>query len=184
MHIKITRQLKMVFSFALLIGLLVVALELINWAPSIIETESLRKYKTIELVKRKLHIERIYIPAYLPEDLNLKWPPAEIYAQKKPFVMVIMHFQQRDSKELGLIVHQVDARANYRPESKIKLSHIKKESKVLIKDRAGILITATCEDDSPCNQVSWREGNFILTVIGKDSPRDLIRIARSMVPDS
>ena len=66
MHIKITRQLKMVFSFALLIILLLVVLELINWAPSIIETESLRKYKTIELVKRKLHIERIYIPAYLP----------------------------------------------------------------------------------------------------------------------
>ncbi|TAL25017.1 MAG: hypothetical protein EPN94_06115 [Nitrospirae bacterium] len=183
MHIRITQQLKMVFSFALLITLLVVVLELINWAPSVIETESLRKYKTIELVKRKLHIERVYIPAYLPEDLNLKWPPSEIYAQKKPFVMVITHFQQRDSREPGLIVHQVDAKADYRPESKIKF-RVKRESKILIKDREGMLVTAICEDETPCNQVSWREGNFMLTVIGKNSQRDIIRIARSMIPDS
>jgi len=174
----------MVASFVLLITLLVVILELINWMPSVIEKESLRKYKTIELVGKELHIEKIYMPAYLPEDLNLRWPPAEIYAQKKPFVMISMHFQRRDSEDIGLIVHQVDAKANYQPESKIKFSRIKKESKVLIKDREGKLVAATCENDSPCNQVSWKEGDFLLTVIGKNSQRDLIRIARSMISDS
>jgi hypothetical protein len=173
----------MLASFGLLITLLVVILEIINWMPSIIEKEGLRKYRSMEFVRKKLHIEKIYMPAYLPEHINLRWPPAEIYAQKKPFAMIISHFHYRDSKDIGLIVHQVDANANYRPEPKIKFSEIKKESKVMIKDRPAVLITAICEGDKPCNQVSWREGDFLLTVLGKDSPRDLIRIAMSMIPD-
>lgn len=184
MHVRVLHRIKMVASFILLLTLLIVVLELISWVPSIIEKESLRKYKTIEAVRRKLHIEKIYMPAYLPEDLNLKWPPSEIYAQKKPFTMIIMHFQHRDSEDIGLIVHQVDARANYRPESRIKLIQIKKKSEVLIKNKEAVLIIAVCENDIPCNQISWREGDYLLTLISKDSQRDLIRIARSMIPDS
>ncbi len=184
MHSHMARQLKMIASFALLIGLLVVALELVNWMPSIIEKESLRKYKSIEFVRKNLHIERIYMPAYLPEALNVKWPPAEVYAQKKPFEMIIMHFQQRDSEEIGLIVQQIEAKAKYRPESAIKFSRIRKESSVLIKDRKGTIVNAICEDGSQCNQVWWEEGGFLLIVTGRDSQRDLIRIARSMIPDS
>lgn len=183
MNLRVIHQIKMFAFFILMIALLVVVLELINWIPSIIEKEGLRRYETIEFVRKKLHIEKIYMPSYLPEDLNLRWPPAEIYAQKKPFTMIIMHFYQRDSRDIGLIVHQVDAGANYRPESRIKFTEIKKESRVLIKGREGVLITAICENNSPCNRVSWKEGEFLLTVIGKHSRRDLIRIAMSMIPD-
>ena len=184
MRSRIIRQLKMLFSFALLIILLVAVLELLNWMPSIIDSESLRKYGSIELVKRKLHIEKIYMPAYLPEGLNLKWPPSEIYAQKKPFLMILMHFQHRDSADIGLTVYQVDSRTKYQPEPRIKIIRIKNKSRVSIKDREGTLVTAVCENDTPCNKVSWKEGDFLLTVTGKDSERDLIRIAGSMISES
>lgn len=182
MLFRIIKQLKMVASFTLLITFLVVILQLINWVPSIIDKEGLRKYKTIERVKRELRITEIYMPVYLPESLNLKWPPIEIYAQKTPFIMIIMHFQHRDSKDIDLIIHQIDAKADYRPEPKIKFSRIK-ESPVFIKDREGLLTIGICEDNRPCNQVSWREGDFLLVVIGKASQRDLIRIASSMTPE-
>ena len=183
MNSRILRQVKMILSFVILIASLVFVLKLVNWIPSLIDRESFRKFNSIESVRKELHIEKIYMPVYLPEDLNLGWPHQEIYAQKKPFTMIITHFQNRDSKGIGMIIHQVDASVNYMPESKIKFGKVKKESRILIKEREGILITGSCGNESICSQITWKEGDFVLIVTGKTSQRDIIRIAMSMIPE-
>ena len=175
---------KSAVSFAMLTAVLVGALAVANWMPSVIDREVLRKYTSVESVQRDLHMDKIYMPSYLPEYLRLNSIPVEIYAQKKPFSMVLLHFQSWDSKDIGLIVHQISAKADYHPESEIKLGSVIRRSKVSIKGRDGLLITAECEKRGTCNQVSWTEGNYLLKVISKGSARDVIRIAASMIPDA
>ncbi len=171
------------FSFALTVAVLVIALKFVNWLPMVIQKEALRKYGNIESVKSRLNIRDIYIPSYFPQ--NFRWPPTEIFAQKKPFAMIIMHFRCSDSKEIGLAIRQVDARSNYSPpDSNLKIKKLIKESRVLIKDRDAVLHTALCENNLSCNELLWKEGDFLLTIVTTASQRDLIRMAISIVPDN
>jgi hypothetical protein len=52
-----------------------------------------------------------------------------------------------------------------------------------MKGRPARLYTAFCPGRRPCAQVVWQEDGFSFTVIGKDSPVELLRIAESMLPE-
>jgi hypothetical protein len=169
----------MVFSFAVTVLIIVAVLKLLNWIPLSFQKEDMRKYKTVEDVKAKLKISRVYAPTYFPE--RIKWPPVEIFAQKRPFVMVMMHFTHVERSSFALSVYQVDAKANFEPKYKTELLYLKRENTVSIKGRQGTLVLAVCRGNEMCNRVSWVEGMFRITLISDDKPDQLLRMAESML---
>ncbi len=127
---------------------------------------------------RNLKIPRVYVPAYFPEYIT--WPPAEIFAQRRPFVLVMMHFTHRDSKSFALSFFQVDSRAVFEPPYKSDVLYVRKESPVMINGRPGTLVIAVCSGRERCNRVSWEEGIYRITLIADDTPEQLIRMAESI----
>jgi hypothetical protein len=174
---------KMIMSFVILAGLLVFVLALLNWMPSLIEPEGFRKYGSIDAVRKKMNV-KVYLPAYIPEDLNIRWPPADIYAQRVPFPLVVMHFRYRNSNDIGLVIQEAQAGRQGPADSKIKIVRVEKQSRISIKGRDAVLISAVCDRETPCAQVSWNEQDITLSLTGKIAARDLIRIAGSMLPES
>ena len=174
---------KKIALLGLMVAVLVAVLSFLNWLPSVISPGSLRKYRSVEEVKKGLHITRIFMPAFLPEDLGLVWPPGEIYGQTEPYALVIMHFQRKDGSGVGLVVQQIDARADRPPEPRMKFSQVKEESKVIIKGRQAKLVAGICSEDRECQEISWTEGGYLLRVRAETSLREVVRVAQSMVPD-
>lgn len=172
------KQLHRFFSFILTVAVVILLLKLLNWLPSVIQDEGIKKYGSVEEVVTALKIPRVYIPAYFPEYIN--WPPAEIFAQKRPFKLVIMHFTHRDSRSFALSLFQVDSRAIYEPEYKSDVLSVRKEIKVSIKGRPGDLVMAVCSGRQRCNRITWEEGIYRITLIADDTPEQLLKMAESM----
>ena len=172
------KQFHMVFSFLATIVVVLLVLKLLNWLPSALQKEDIRKYSSVDDVRTDLRIPRIYIPAYFPE--YIKWPPAEIFAQRKPFSLIMMHFTHRDSKSFALSFFQVDANAAFEPRYKSDVLYVRKESPISIKGRAGTLVIAVCSGRERCNRISWEEENYRITLIADDTPEQLIRMAESI----
>jgi hypothetical protein len=127
-------------------------LALLNWFPLLMQDHKLKKYESVDAARKELRMRKIYLPTYIPEHLNLAWPPAEIYGQDVPFNAVIAHLTYRGKKEIGLIIHQIDAGENDRFEPRMKM---RKEvgTQIFIKDRKRCLFRIVIR--TPCNQVSW-----------------------------
>lgn len=172
-------HIKMLCLFILTLAVTVLLLALLNWIPSFIQPESIRKYGSLEDVQKALHTVKIYLPAYFPE--RLQWPPSEIYAQNKPYTLVLMHVKERQRDHIVLGIRQVDARSARAIRLRIEPTRITQQEMIAIKGRPAVLSLASCADGSVCNMVAWREGNYRLTVVARDSARELIRIAESML---
>ena len=175
---NVLKQFHMVFSFLVTIVAVLLVLKLLNWLPSALQKEDIRKYSSVDDVRAALKIPRIYIPAYFPE--YIKWPPSEIFAQRKPFPLVMMHFTHRDSKSFALSFFQADSKANFEPKYKSEVLYVRKESPVNIRGRTGKLVIAVCSGRERCNRISWEEENYRITLIADDSPEQLIRMAESI----
>jgi len=172
------KQFHMGFSFLVTIMVVLLVLKLLNWLPSALQKEDIRKYGSVDDVRTALKIPRIYIPAYFPE--YIKWPPAEIFAQRRPFPLVMMHFTHRDSMSFALSFFQVDSRAAFEPTYKSDVLYVRKESQVSIKGRSGNLVIAVCSGRERCNRITWEEGIYRNTLIADDTPEQLIRMAESI----
>lgn len=172
------KQLHRGFSFFVTVAVVVLILKLLNWLPSLLQDEGMKKYGSVEEVAAALKIPRVYIPAYFPEYIN--WPPAEIFAQKRPFQVVMMHFTHRDSRSFALSFFQVDSRAAFEPAYKSDVLYVRNESQVRIKNRTGELVIAVCSGQQRCNRLSWEEGIYRITLIADDTPEQLIKMAESI----
>lgn len=172
------KQFHMGFSFLVTIMVVLLVLKLLNWLPSALQKEDIRKYGSVDDVRTALKIPRIYIPAYFPE--YIKWPPAEIFAQRKPFPMIMMHFTHRDSKSFALSFFQADSKANFEPKYKSDVLYVRKETPVNIGGRTGTLVIAVCSGRERCNRISWEEENYRITLIADDSPEQLLKMAESI----
>ena len=170
-------------SFIILTGLVLAVLTVLNLIPSLIAPEEFRKYSSVESAKKHLDLHTVYLPAFLPEHLNLESHPSEVFAQTKPYLLIIMHFRFRDSNEIGLAIHQVVQGVERHIDSKIKLMHISQQDRISLKGRNALLVSATCDKDSPCSRITWTENGAVLTVTGKIWARDLIKVAGSMIPE-
>ncbi len=158
-------------------------LSLLNWIPLIMQKQKLRSFSSLDVAAKQLHIGKIYFPSYLPEHLNLAWPPAEIYGQDMPFGAVAMYLSFRHTEETGLILHQSDAGAPYQIEPRIKIRHGQNPVGLSLKGRQALLLPSVCDTNTPCNQLSWNEHGTMIIVIGKFPAQDVIKIANSMMPD-
>ena len=170
--------------FAATILIIAGLLSLLNWVPLIMQKQKLKSFSSPDVAAKELHIRKIYLPSYLPEHLNLVWPPSEIYGQDTPFSAVAMYLSYKQKQELGLALHQSDAKAPYRLEPRIKIRPQKTASQISLKGRNALLVPGICDDNTPCNQLSWDEHGTTITVIGKFPARDVIKIASSMIPDA
>jgi hypothetical protein len=165
-------------SFLATIFVILLVLKLLNWMPSVLQHEGVRKYRSVEEAKAALKIPHIYLPAYFPEYIS--WPPAEIFAQRRPFPMIMMHFTRQDSRSFVLSLFQVDSKSRYEPVYKSNILHVRKKSTVDIKGRTGSLEIAVCSGRERCNRISWVDRGYRITLIGDDTPEQLLRMAESM----
>ena len=170
------------FLFTITLLLVTATLTVLNWIPSLMQKQTMKRFSSIDIAKKELRIHRLFLPTYIPEDLRLVWPRAEIYAQEVPFSAFIMHLRYRDSRDIGLVIQQADANAPYQIEPLIKIKTTNAGSQISIKDRKAVLIPAVCDGNVPCNEVSWNENGTIITLICKCSAQDIVKIASSTLP--
>ena len=97
------------FSFALMIGLLVAALKVVNWLPLAMQKETIRQYASVEEVRAALGMKEIYVPSYFPQQIT--WPPATILAQGRPFSAIVMEFTRADKRNIALVISQSEGGA-------------------------------------------------------------------------
>ena len=170
------------FLFAVTILLVTGLLTVLNWLPSLLQKKTMKRFSSIDSAEKELRMKHLFLPTYIPEDLRLVWPPAEIYAQEVPFRAFIMHLKYKGSDEVGLVMEQTDANAPYRIEPHIKIKTKTAGSQISVKNRKAVLIPAICDDNVPCNEVSWNENGTIITFICKCSAQDIVKIASSTLP--
>ena len=169
--------------FGITVALVTGVLAILNWLPSLMQGQAMKRFASVDAAKKELRLKGLFLPTYIPEHLNLAWPPAEVYAQTVPFRAFIVHLHYRDRKETGLVIQQTDANAPYRIEPLIKIRVKAAGSRISIKDRQAELVPAVCEGDIPCNEVSWNEGGTIITIICACSTQDTVKIASSTLPE-
>ena len=170
--------------FAVAILLVAGLLTLLNIIPLIIQKQKLRSFSSPDAAVKDLRIRKIYLPSYLPEHLDLAWPPSEVYGQNTPFTAVAMYLSFRQTKELGLALHQSDAGAPYQLEPRIPIRPAQASREISLKGRRALLLPALCDEATPCYQLSWEENGTVITLIGKFPAQDIIKIASSMLPDA
>ncbi|NJD55362.1 MAG: hypothetical protein FIA94_03040 [Nitrospirae bacterium] len=174
---------KRLLLFCLTVFLVTGVLAVLNWLPSLVQKQTMKKFSSIDAAEKQLRVKHLFLPTLIPEDLRIVWPPAEIYAQDVPFSAFIMHLKYKDSNGIGLVIQQTDADAPYQIEPLIKVKTVTAGSQIFIKDRKAVLVPAVCDDDIPCNEVSWNEGGTIITLICKCSAQEVVKIAASTLPE-
>jgi len=167
------------FSFGLMVVVLIGALKLLNWIPSAVQDGFVREFKTVDEVNSKLGIRDIYIPSYFPQ--NFKWPPTAICAQTRPYSAIVMEFRDVDRGGVGLTISQVEAGAPFIAGDRIGLSQIREKVIYPLKGRMASLEVGVGNNDEPCSRISWIEGKYRITVSMRSRPFDLLKIAESML---
>ncbi len=165
--------------FLVVVAAVMMILKLLNWIPVSMRGEGLSRYKTVDDARTGLKLKKIYLPAYFPQ--YLKWPPREVYAQKKPFVVVLMHFSGRDSDDIVLSIREAESGHLEFLKSRIEPEAVTGEENITLKGRPAMLVHGVCPGKEPCNSVTWQDRGYDFTVIMKDSSKELLRVSESML---
>ena len=167
------------FYFALTVAMLIVMLKVANWLPTAVQKDTMRRYHSIEDVRATLNIKDIIVPSYFPQ--NFAWPPAEIFAQNKPFTAVIMEIKHSLNGDVALIIYQAES-TTFRPDEKIKMLQVKERVSYPLKGRIVVLEAGVCKNDEPCSRLTWDEGKYRIGITARLLPPELAKIAESMIP--
>jgi len=168
--------------FAAAVAAIILLLRLFNWIPWVMQQDTLRPYSHIDLVRNKLHIQEIYVPAYFPK--HLRWPPSEILAQKTPFTAIIMEFRDEETGDTILMTSQTAKGRRPVWDKKIEIQRVQEQVTYSLKGRKAVLTVGQCGNGEPCSGISWDEGKYRIDVLMKSGPFDLIGIAESMIHES
>lgn len=174
-------RLKMFIGFGIMVTAIVIVLKIFNWIPVAIGNDGVRRYRTIEDAETTLHFKRIFLPAYFPQ--YLKWPPSEIYAQRKPYNLILMQFTELNKSEIVLSIRQADQNDPSPLKSRLEPVRIDKKEDIDLKGRKASLTLATCEGGVPCNSIEWHDAGYAFKVTAKDSTRQIRKIAESMLAE-
>jgi hypothetical protein len=174
MHKALSRFL----SFSLMLGLLILALKIINWLPLALNQDAIRRYKTIEEVRSALNIKDIYVPSYFPQQIS--WPPSAILAQRKPFSAIVMEFTRADKRNTALVISQSEGKS-LNIENPIEIRIVSEKVQYAVKGRDAVLTVGLCGNDEPCCGITWTEGTYTMTVLMKSTPFELTKIVESML---
>lgn len=164
-------------SLAVTVVIVIAALKFISWLPDVIQEDTLREYESVGAVRSRLNIKDIFIPSYFPQ--NIKWPPSEIVAQRKPYIAIMMGFKDRESGERILIIHQ-SASGDFIPVQGIGFDRIREMTEHQINSKVARLEVGLCGSNDPCSSISWLEGQYRIKITMKSTPFELIKIAESI----
>jgi len=137
-----------------------------------------RSYRTIEEVKTSLNIRVIFTPSYYPQ--GLRWPPALITAQTKPYLMVLQEYARQDDNSISLIITQTAGNVSV-PNLPITMISKTEEVPFELKGRNAVLEVGLCKKSVQCSRVSWDEGAFRIMVIMIAPPSEMVKTADSML---
>lgn len=168
-----------IFAFLVTIAALIVVLMLLNWVPTVFQKGLMEEYSNLELAGLQLNIKPIYTPSYFPNSLT--WPPSRILAQTKPFTAIAMEFNDVESGDVALTITQ-SASDRLAHKSSLRILQLKKTRSYRLKGREATLDIGFCADEEPCSRISWKEGGWLLEVVGKIPSGELIKISESALP--
>lgn len=152
----------------------------LNWLPSIMQRDLARRYATVEDAGRAAGYNGVLVPKYFPEGLC--WPPAFIFAQKRPFKAVVLEFNESKTGRTALIVIQSSIGGDEAEKlQRVKLTDIKEQAGYRLKGRDALLQAGLCEGSTPCSRITWQEDGLYTSVLYTSYPVELIRIANSML---
>ncbi len=166
------------FYIVLTVAAVLVVLRTLNWLPTILQKETMRRYGSVEEVRAKLNIRDLLLPSYFPQ--SIMWPPSEILAQAKPYPAVLMIFKAANEREVALVISQAASDA-FSSKALIPFAQITRTVPYDLKGRKALLEVGTDKNDEPCSRLSWREHDYRVMLAMKSPPFELIRIAESML---
>jgi len=172
------KKIRALLYLAMTVGILVLALKFLNYLPMAIQTETIRRYQSIDEVRSRLNLRDIFVPSYFPQ--GLAWPPSVILAQGKPFEAVIMEFGSTEKEGVVLIICQ-SASADFKPDEKIRIQRIKDRIDYMSQGKSMTLEAGVCDSGELCSRVSWSDAGRTITVTAKSEPPELVKIAESMI---
>jgi hypothetical protein len=160
------------------VAAVLVLLKTLNWLPTLLQKDLLRKFDSVEEVRAKLNIREVYVPSYFPESIT--WPPSEILAQAKPYPAVLIIFHAPKTRDAALVISQAASDA-FSEHSLIPLVRITRTISYDLKNRKALLEVGICGNNEPCSRLSWTESSYRIRLVMKAPPFELIRIAESML---
>lgn len=164
-------------AFTVIVMIIVILIALVNWLPSMFREHTLRRYDTIEAMKSDLRIKRLFIPSYFPQ--SIAWPPSDIAGQSRPFVGTIMLFRSGAGKQRILAITQA-TEDRFPPEELIPLTRITERAEHALPGRTALLEVGVCGNDTICSRLSWKDGEYSVTLTMHAPPFELLKIASSM----
>ena len=165
--------------FIIAVSALAGLIRLAGMVPAMMQTGIMKRYGSIEEVRKKLNIRDIRVPSYFPQ--TLAWPPSRILAQTKPFTAVVMEFRSKSKEDVALIICQ-SASADFAPDGRLDIVQVREKTAYSLKGREALLEVGACRNNEPCSRMSWNEGGYRMTVAMESTPFDLIKVSESMFP--
>ncbi len=166
-------------AFSATVAALVALLYLGGRIPVGLQKGTLRRYGTLEEVRRLPELSDLPAPSYFPE--TIRWPASTIVAQTTPDPAVVMEFEKAGGREVVLVL-SLSVSASFRPGERIVLERVEERVEHSLADRQAELEVGTCRREQPCSRIRWKEGRYFVTMTALSKPVDLLRIAGSMVP--
>lgn len=177
---SIGRTVRGIFWIIVMAAVVVALLALVNWIPSLINEDSVRRYDSIEEATRSLGLDsKALVPTYFPEGIS--WPPSLILAQKKPYKAVVIEFRKAETVKTELIVILSSLKDTNVQLQRITMTELKEKTEYMLKGKAALLEVGTCKKVATCSRMTWQENGLNFTVLLMSSPFELIKVAESMV---
>jgi hypothetical protein len=166
-------------SFAAILLVLLAALKLFNWAPTVLDPGGLREYPSIPAAMSSLQTQDLLVPSYFPEQV--RWPPRSILAQSKPYPAMAVAYA--GTRREAIVLHTTQAAsAEFAPDTGIALTTLRETVPYDLEGREAILEVGVCSTGEPCSRLTWQQDRYWIKVEMVSSPFELIRIAESMRP--
>lgn len=162
----------------LTVAAVLVVLRTLNWLPTVLQKDTMRRFGSVEEVRAKLNIRDLLVPTYFPQ--TIMWPPSEILAQAKPYPAALMVFKAAKERDVALVISQAES-DTFSADALIPFVQITRTVPYDLKGRKAILKVGTCKNDEPCSRLSWAENSYKIMLTMKSPPFELIRIAESML---
>lgn len=157
----------------------VILLSLMNWLPSMISEDFVRRYDNIEEAARSLGFKnKAIVPKYFPEGIS--WPPSMILAQKKPYKAVVIEFSETEAMKTVLIIVLSSLKDRNQQLQRITMTELKEKTEYMLNGKTALLEVGTCDSGITCSRMNWQEDSLHFTVLLLSSPFELIKVAESM----
>lgn len=177
---SIGRMVRGLFWITVMSAVVVALIALANRVPSLMNKDSVQRYKSIEEAEQSLGFDnKVLAPRYFPEGIS--WPPSLILAQKKPFKAIVIEFIEAKTSQTALIVILSSLKESNMQLQRIKMTEVKEKTEYMLKGKAALLEVGSCGEAATCSRMTWEDNGLNFTLLFMSSPFELIKVAESMI---